>query len=205
VNRRPEAEGFAWPIAAIAAGVLLLGLATMSFVLFRTRSGESAPVSTAAPASEDEPKPESDSQEPDAPSAVARAAAPPSSPTGSAQGIARERVIRGSAGIGGEDSTGGGNEVDASAVARIIRGQLGGIQACYERALASDPGLSGRLEMSFTIGAGGRITRISADGPLASAAPAVGSCVSGRLRGLVFPSPEDGSVEFKFPFTFSPR
>lgn len=58
--------------------------------------------------------------------------------------------------------------------------------------------------MSFTIGPSGRITRISTGGPLASSSPALGSCVASRLRGLVFPTPEGGSVEFSFPFTFSP-
>lgn len=114
-------------------------------------------------------------------------------------------MIRGNAEIGGADSTGGGNEVDAGAVARIIRGQLGGIRACYERELRNNPALAGLLEVSFTIGESGRITRISAAGPVASAAPSVGSCVSRRLQGLVFPSPEDGSVDFKFPFTFNSR
>lgn len=172
---------------------MLVGLATMSFALLRRDPS----IQAAGPES-DPPKEEPASTTP-------RPIAPPSSPAGGGQGIVRDRVIRGSAEIGGADSTGGGNEVDASAVARIIRGQLGGIRACYERELARNPGLSGRLEMSFTIGEGGRITRISAAGPVASAAPAVGACVSGRLQGLVFPSPEDGSVDFKFPFTFSPQ
>ena len=123
---------------------------------------------------------------------------------GSGQEIVRERVMRGNADIGSGDSTGGVGQVDANTVARIVRGQLGGIRACYERELRNNPTLSGRLEMNFTIGANGRISHISAGGPVASAAPAVGSCVSGRLRGLVFPTPEGGSVDFSFPFTFSP-
>lgn len=123
---------------------------------------------------------------------------------GSGQEIVRERVIRGDANMGSGDTTGGEGNVDANAVARIIRGQLGGIRSCYERELRNNPTLSGRLEMSFTIGASGRITSISAGGPLASSSPPVGSCVSSRLRGLVFPAPEGGSVEFSFPFTFTP-
>ncbi len=191
--RRPEAGASTWQVVAVAGAVLLLGLATMSFALLRRDpSIQSA-------------EPEPDPPKEDPPSTTPRPIAPPSSQAGNRQGIVRDRVIRGSAEIGGADSTGGGNEVDASAVARIIRGQLGGIRACYERELARNPGLSGGLEMSFTIGEGGRITRISAAGPVASAAPAVGSCISRRLQGLVFPSPEDGSVDFKFPFTFSPR
>jgi hypothetical protein len=121
---------------------------------------------------------------------------------GSGQEVVRERVIRGNADVGSGDSTGGEGQVDANAVARIIRGQLGGIRACYERELRNNPALSGRLEVSFTIGASGRITRASTSG--LAAAPAVGTCVTGRLRNLVFPTPEGGSVEFSFPFTFSP-
>jgi len=205
--RRPVAEASAWLIAAVAGGVLLGGLATTSFVLLRRRSGESAPVSMVDPASENDPSIQSDEPKPEAhpPSTIPRPIAPPSSPSASGQGIARERVIRGNAEIGSGDPTGGVGQVDASAVARIIRGQLGGIQACYERELRNNPTLSGRLEMNFTIGASGRVTHVSAGGPMASVAPAVGSCVSGRLRGLVFPSPEDGSVDFSFPFTFTPQ
>lgn len=121
---------------------------------------------------------------------------------GSGQEVVRERVIRGNADIGSGDSTGGEGQVDANAVARIIRGQLGGIRACYERELRNNPALSGRLEVNFTIGSSGRITSASTSG--LSAAPTVGSCVTGRIRNLVFPTPEGGSVEFSFPFTFSP-
>ena len=121
---------------------------------------------------------------------------------GSGQEVVRERVIRGNADIGSGDSTGGEGQVDANAVARIIRGQLGGIRACYERELRNNPALAGRLEVNFTIGASGRITSASTSG--LSAAPTVGTCVTGRIRNLVFPTPEGGSVEFSFPFTFSP-
>ncbi len=123
---------------------------------------------------------------------------------GSGQEIVRERVIHGNADIGGGESTGGEGQVDANAVARLIRGQIGGIRGCYERELRNNPTLSGRLEVNFTIGSAGRITSASSDGPLAAAAPTVGSCIVSRLRGLVFPTPEGGAVQFSFPFTFSP-
>jgi hypothetical protein len=96
----------------------------------------------------------------------------------------------------------GEGTVDPSSVARIIRGQLGGIRSCYERELRNNPTLAGRLNVSFTIGTSGRITTASTSG--LPAAPAVGTCVTGRLRGLVFPVPEGGSVGFDFPFTFTP-
>ncbi len=121
---------------------------------------------------------------------------------GTGQEITRERVIRGDANIGDGDSTGGEGTVDANSVARIIRGQLGGIRSCYERALRNNPALAGRLEVRFTIGEAGRVTSGSSSG--LSAAPEVGSCVVSRIRGLVFPRPDGGSVDFSFPFTFNP-
>ncbi|MEZ4406078.1 MAG: AgmX/PglI C-terminal domain-containing protein [Polyangiales bacterium] len=121
---------------------------------------------------------------------------------GSGGEIVRERVIRGNASLGGGDSIGGEGNLDPNAVARLIRGQLGGIRSCYERALRNNPTLSGRVEVRFTIGTSGRITSASSSGM--SEAPEVGSCVVSRIRGLVFPAPEGGSVDFSFPFTFNP-
>ncbi|MDB4930206.1 MAG: putative abductin-like protein, partial [Myxococcaceae bacterium] len=100
------------------------------------------------------------------------------------------------------ETNGGDGVVDADTVARLIRGQLGGIRSCYERELRQNPALAGRLDVNFTLGASGRITRASTAGLAAS--PNVGTCVTGRLRGLVFPIPQGGSVEFTFPFTFTP-
>jgi hypothetical protein len=121
---------------------------------------------------------------------------------GSGGTIVRERVIRGDANLGSGDSIGGEGNIDAGRVAAIIRGQLGGIRSCYERALRNNPTLSGRLEVRFTIGTSGRVTTASSSG--LGAAPEVGTCVVSRIRGLVFPPPEGGSVDFSFPFTFTP-
>ncbi len=121
---------------------------------------------------------------------------------GSGGEVVRERVIRGNADIGSGDSIGGEGNIDAGRVASIIRGQIGGIRSCYERALRNNPTLSGRLEVTFTIGPAGRVTSARSSG--LAAAPEVGSCVASRIRGLVFPQPEGGSVDFSFPFTFAP-
>lgn len=121
---------------------------------------------------------------------------------GSGPEVIRARVIHFEAAMGDIDERGGDGTVNAETVAGLIRGQLGGIRSCYERELRQNPALAGRLDVSFTLGSSGRITRSSTSG--LSAAPRVGSCVTGRLRGLVFPIPEGGSVDFSFPFTFTP-
>jgi outer membrane biosynthesis protein TonB len=113
-----------------------------------------------------------------------------------------ERRISGNASLGSGDAEGGEGQLDANRVAAVLRRELGGIRSCYERALRNNPTLSGRLDLRFTIGTSGRVTSASTSG--LGSAPEVGQCVVGRVRGLVFPAPEGGSVDFSFPFNFSP-
>lgn len=121
---------------------------------------------------------------------------------GSGGEIVRERIIRGETSLGSGDATGGEGEVDANRVASLIRGQLGGIRSCYERALRNNPTLSGRIDVRFTIGGSGRATSVTPSGM--SAAPEVGTCIASAIRRIAFPVPTGGSVEFSFPFTFNP-
>lgn len=107
--------------------------------------------------------------------------------------------------LSGVDNTGGAGTVDAQSVSRIVRSQTDGIRACYERELRANTTLSGRMEISFTIGSNGRVSSIATAGPLSSVAPSIGSCVNGRIRSLVFPTPEGGSAEFSFPLAFRPE
>lgn len=122
---------------------------------------------------------------------------------GSGGSPAVERAPRGNLNLGGGNAEDGDGQLDASRVAGLIRGQVGGIRSCYERALRNNPTLSGRVTVRFTIGTTGRVTGSpSADG--LDSNPEVGSCISGIIRRLVFPSPDGGSVTFSFPFNFSP-
>ncbi|MBI5516766.1 MAG: serine/threonine protein kinase [Deltaproteobacteria bacterium] len=114
----------------------------------------------------------------------------------------RERVVRGRAGAHSPQPVGEGGEIDSGRVTALVRGQVGGIRACYERALRGQPTLAGRLVVRFTIGVAGRVTAISTSG--LESAPEVGACASARIRALVFPAPSGGSVEFSYPFNLSP-
>ncbi|MEZ4391209.1 MAG: AgmX/PglI C-terminal domain-containing protein [Polyangiales bacterium] len=121
----------------------------------------------------------------------------PSAPEIASTTVVRERRISPMT-VPVEPPIDGVGEVDPAAVASRIRGQLGGVRSCYERALRANPDLRGRLEVRFTLGETGRITRIQASGM--SQSPEVGACVSQRLRALAFPPPRGGSVDFLFPF-----
>lgn len=127
--------------------------------------------------------------------------APPSVPL-SVPSFGSGRVLRGGADLGSIERVGGPGVVDVGAVARLVRGQLGGLRACYERELRNNPALAGRLDVSFTIGTSGRITGAFATG--LAPAPTVGACVIGRVRNLVFPVSQGGEAVFRQPITFSP-
>jgi hypothetical protein len=121
---------------------------------------------------------------------------------GSTQVVVERRIV-GNANLGSGDAEGGDGTLDAGRVAGVLRANIGGIRGCYERALRNNPTLSGRLEVRFTIGTSGRVTGSPSTSGL-SAAPDVGSCIASRVRSLVFPAPEGGSVDFSFPFNFAP-
>ncbi len=91
--------------------------------------------------------------------------------------------------------------LDRGEVLRVINRATGAIQRCYERRLISNPTLSGRLVMAWTINTSGRVAGVSARSSSLSD-PAVASCIAGVIRRLRFPQPEGGSVSISFPFLF---
>lgn len=143
------------------------------------------------------------------PQPLARSTVPPTEVTNSplAAGAvkpnpAAERVRRGDLDFGPIEPVGATGGISVDSVARVLRGQQGGLRGCYERALRDAPTLAGTITLNFTIGASGRVTSASTTG--LDAAPAVGTCMVARIRGLVFPSPEVGAAVFRQPLSLSP-
>lgn len=91
-------------------------------------------------------------------------------------------------------------EGDAGAVARVLRGNLGGIRSCYERAARTNPTLAGRLVVHFTVGESGRAINASVRG----VDPELDACVERAVGRLVFPAPACGAAEFEYPVTVGP-
>ncbi len=89
-------------------------------------------------------------------------------------------------------------EGDASAVARTVRGQLGGLRSCYERVSRNNPSLSGRVTLHFTVGESGRASAVRVEG----LTPELDECLGGALQRLVFPVPACGSAGYEYPVTF---
>lgn len=89
---------------------------------------------------------------------------------------------------------------DASSVASVVRRNLGGVRACYERAMRDNPALHGRLEMRFTVGESGRVTSVSVRGVDAD----LDACVERAVQRMVFPVPACGAADYQFPVNVDP-
>lgn len=89
---------------------------------------------------------------------------------------------------------------DASAVARVVRTNLGAIRSCYERASRNNPALSGRLTMRFTVGESGRATSSHVQG----VDPDLDQCVERAIQRWIFPVPACGAADYEYPVAVSP-
>jgi hypothetical protein len=94
---------------------------------------------------------------------------------------------------------------DAEAVRRVVRAHVNEVRFCYERALQSQPELTGRVVTQFHIAADGS----AADAAVASSTVAaagvadarVGACVAGAVRRWQFPR---CAAQVSYPFVFVP-
>ena len=85
-----------------------------------------------------------------------------------------------------------------------VRGRAGAAQRCYEKALAQQEGLQGKLSVSLCVGVGGGVCGVSiANDSLGS--PLVSQCVLNIFRATTFPSPKNGCVDAQVPLNFVPQ
>jgi hypothetical protein len=84
-----------------------------------------------------------------------------------------------------------------------LRTKAGQARSCYERALANDSALAGKLEVALRVGANGAACSASiAKDTLGNAA--LESCALARLRGGKYPAPTGGCVDVSVPMSFMP-
>ncbi len=91
----------------------------------------------------------------------------------------------------------------AEVIRRTIRNNFGRFQQCYERGLARNPGLEGRVTARFIIDTEGKVVSVSNGGSDLPDAEVV-SCVLQAYSRVSFPQPEDGIVTVVYPISFSP-
>jgi TonB family protein len=84
-------------------------------------------------------------------------------------------------------------------IQRVIRRHLNEVRYCYERGLAGDPSLQGRVTVSFIISPSGNVQSASvADSTLSN--PGIESCITNAVNRWTFPRPEGGIVMVNYPF-----
>ena len=94
-----------------------------------------------------------------------------------------------------------GGELDPNMVARVIRSRLGEVKGCYERALAGQPDLAGRVTLHFTINLAGQVENASVESSTIDSQP-VEVCILGAAKQWPFSKPIGGPVDVSFPFVF---
>ena len=87
-------------------------------------------------------------------------------------------------------------------VQRIVRQNFGRFRACYQRGLAMDPSLQGRISVRFTIDKSGAVIH-QADGGSSLGSADVITCVVRAFANLRFPEPEGGVVNVLYPIIFT--
>jgi tetratricopeptide (TPR) repeat protein len=88
-------------------------------------------------------------------------------------------------------------------IAKVVRANLRGVQFCYEKNLLVNPGLTGKLVLSWTIDTDGTVR----DAELKTDTlgnPGVGKCLLAEILKWKFPKPRGGGVvKVTYPFIFN--
>ncbi len=88
-------------------------------------------------------------------------------------------------------------------IQRIVRQNYGRFRLCYEKGLAANPNLQGRVSVRFVINRNGSVSNVANGGSSIPDASVV-NCVVRAYYGLSFPKPEGGIVTVVYPISFSP-
>jgi hypothetical protein len=105
-----------------------------------------------------------------------------------------ERKVAG----GGLAKTGQG--LSPEQIRRVVGSRMGAFQACYEIALAKDPGAKGGVTVSFSVSPGGDVAS-AAIGTSSLGNPRVEGCMLRTFNRLKFPT-ADKATNASFPFVF---
>ena len=103
-------------------------------------------------------------------------------------------------GGGGMTITGPGKISDAD-IEKTLSKYLEKFQRCYEKALLSDPSISGEVQMRWTIGTSGHVSEAQVVRSEMNKKP-LHDCLTKELGKIVFPAPKGGPATVKKPFRF---
>ncbi|MBI4820302.1 MAG: AgmX/PglI C-terminal domain-containing protein [Deltaproteobacteria bacterium] len=95
--------------------------------------------------------------------------------------------------------------LDRELIRRVVEEHRSQVRYCYERALVSDSGLFGKVELEWVIDATGSVSRADVKSSTMGSA-AVESCLRAKVSAWTFPKPRGGGiVVVRYPFVFRSR
>ena len=95
--------------------------------------------------------------------------------------------------------------LDKDVIRRVVRKNTNQIRYCYERELAKNPNLSGKVNVKFVVSGTGKVSSATvASSTLSNAA--VESCITQKIRRWRFPEPKGGGIVIiNYPFSFAAK
>jgi hypothetical protein len=168
-------------VALVLAGAGMLAVAAVGFSTVGSVAGSGQPATSSAPAAPSSASTAVADQkpEPPTPAATVNASPAPDADVGGGKGQLSQEVIR-----------------------RIMRGASGAFRACYERGLASNPKLAGKVDVHFVIGLDGSVRKVTTSGSTLTD-KGVLRCIAARVSATRFPSPGGDTVEVTYPIIFA--
>jgi hypothetical protein len=85
-----------------------------------------------------------------------------------------------------------------------LQGRAALAQRCYEKALGTQEGLTGKLTVGLCVGVGGQVCSAGIEKD-SLGSPLVSQCVLNIYRATTFPSPKNGCVQAQVPLNFVPK
>jgi outer membrane biosynthesis protein TonB len=104
---------------------------------------------------------------------------------------------RGSASVG-DAAVAGGSVSDAS---RVVAQMRAGFRACYNRGLAENPDIEGKIALSIKVGPTGQVSGVSAT-KTGNIPVSVVDCVKARATSATFAAPQGGAAVVQVPVSF---
>jgi outer membrane biosynthesis protein TonB len=95
----------------------------------------------------------------------------------------------------------GQGQLDRDEIQKVINDNIGAIQRCYERELLKSPGLSGKIQVEWTIATSGSVRSVRQTFTSMNSTN-TSNCIMSSIRGWRFPKPKGGEVIVNYPFIF---
>ncbi|HEY5928563.1 MAG TPA: AgmX/PglI C-terminal domain-containing protein [Kofleriaceae bacterium] len=102
-----------------------------------------------------------------------------------------------------QDAEGDFGGLTAEEINRVVKARAGIFRACYQGELNRNPGLGGKLVVSFQIGGDGIVKSAKISGGSSMRNDNVESCVRSNIMRLKFPA-KGGIANVNYPFLFQP-